>query len=376
MVSGGLGTTRRPTLAVVAALVVAGGGLFHAHTSPVSVQTPTFRAEVGLVQVPVVVRGRDGEPVRGLPHDAFAVFEAGRRMTLISVDEIRREATATPYEPRDIVLVIDDLNTRPEVMPRATMAARAMLDQLDPRDRVALISTSAQPGVSLDFTTTRTPLVHALQRVRGQHLPDGSLGYWRSRQGLGVLKSLLERLRGEADAGRRLPLVLFTEGYGIPPVEQSGLVDRDLLEDVRTVVGLAAQADVAIYAIDPAGLDVSRGLPSSTGARPVGPGAAMRRAGVAVSSSLMAPDDLSALGALAHDTGGRLTRSTNDLLANLTAMLSDADEFYVLTYEMPAYTDRDRNGRMPHVRQLDVRVHRAGVDVRARQGYVHPRALS
>ncbi len=57
-------------------------------------------------------------------------------------------------------------------------------------------------------------------------------------------------------------------------------------------------------------------------------------------------------------------------------MLSDADEYYLLTYEMPGYTDRDRQGRLPQVRQLDVRVHRPDVSVRARQGYVHPRALS
>lgn len=368
--------TRRAILAAGAAIVAFMGGLLRADVAPAPGQTPTFRAEVGLVQVPVVVRDREGVPVRGLPPEAFAVFESGTRMTLLGVEEIRREAATASYTPRDVLLVIDDLNTRPELMPRATMAARAMLDQFDPRDRVALLNTSGQPEISLDFTTTRTPLVHALQRVRGQSLPDGGLSFWRSRQGLGVVKSLLERLRGEATGARRLPLVLFTEGYGIPPVEQSGLVDRDLLEDVRTVVGLAAQSNVAIYAVDPAGLETGRGMAQSTGARPVGPGAAMRRAGMPVSSSLMAPDDLSALGALAHDTGGRLTRWTNDLLANLPAMLSDADDYYLVTYEMPGYTDRDRKGRMPAVRQLDVRVHRPGVIVRARQGYVHPRALS
>lgn len=366
----------RACLAAVAVLVVLTGGWFHAHAPSASVQSPTFRTEVGLVQVPVVVRDRDGAAVRGLPPDAFAVFESGRRMTLISVHEVRRDPLTETYLPREILLVIDDVNTRPEVMPRATMAARAMLDQFDPRDRVALLNTSGQPDVTIDFTTTRTPLVHALGRVRGQHLPDAAMSYWRSRQGLGVVKSLLERLREEAIGSRRLSLVLFTEGYGIPPVEQSGLVDRDLLEDVRTIVGLAAQANVAIYAVDPAGLETGPGVYRSTDTHPVGPGAAMRRAGMPVSSSLTAPHDLSALGALAHDTGGRLTRWNNDLLANLPAMLSDADEYYLLTYEMPGYTDRDRQGRLPQVRQLDVRVHRPDVSVRARQGYVHPRALS
>jgi VWFA-related protein len=339
-------------------------------------QAPGFRSGVGLVQVPVIVRGDDGQPVRGLPAEAFAVFEAGRRMQLVGAEEIRREASSDAYVPREVLLVVDDMNTRPEIMPRATEAARALIDRLDPRDRVALFNTASQPSLRVDFTTTRTPLRQALARVRGQDMPDEGFSWWRGRQGLTLVRGLLDQLRRQSEGHRRVTLVLFTEGYGIEPAEQAGIVDRSLLEDVRTIVGLAAQANVAIYAIDPSGLDMGRGVSRATGSRPVGPVARMRRAGMPIASSLSAPDDPSALGALAHDTGGRLTRWTNDLLANVPAMLADADEYYLLTYEMPGATDRDRQGGVPHVRQIDVRVHRPGVTVRARQGYVHPLALS
>lgn len=362
---------------LAAVVVMASAGVsFQAQAPGERVQAPTFRSGVGLVQVPVIVRDGDGQPVRGLPADAFAVFEAGRRMQLVSVEEIRRDPSVDPYVPREILLVVDDMNTRPQVMPRAMAAARDLLDRLDPRDRVALFNTGSQPSLRVDFTTTRTPLRQALTRVRGQDVPDEGFSWWRGRQGLTVVRALLEQLRSEAAGNRRVTLVLFTEGYGIAPAEQSGMVERSLLEDVRTIVGLAAQANVAIYAIDPAGLEIARGVSRATGSRPVGPVEKMRRAGIPIASSLAAPDDPSALGALAHDTGGRLTRWTNDLLANVPVMLSDADEYYLLTYEMPGVTDRDRTGSVPHVRQIDVRVHRPGVTVRARQGYVHPLALS
>lgn len=366
--------SRAARLAAAAAIAVGLCGDAPRATAPASAQA--FRPETGLVQVPVVVRDEDGRPVRGLPPDAFALFEAGRRMTLVGVDELRRDPSVEPYQPREVLIVVDDMNTRPQVMPRALEAAGALLERLDPRDRVALVNTASQPALRVDFTTTRTPLRQALARVRGQDMPDEGFSWWRGRQALTVIRTLLDGLRREATGGRRVMLMLFTEGYGIEQAEQSGVVDRSLLEDVRTIVGLAAQANVAIHAIDPSGLDMRRGLSRATGSRPVGPVAKMRRAGMPIASSLSAPDDPSALGALAHDTGGRLTRWTNDLLANLPAMLADADHFYLLTYEMPGATDRDRKGGVPHVRQIDVRVHRPDVTVRAQQGYVHPLALS
>lgn len=367
---------RRRWCLAASALIVSIAVPFRAQEPVERTQGPPVRAGAGLVQVPVIVRDGEGQPVRGLPADAFAVFEAGRRMQLVGVDERRRDPAVDPYVPREILLVVDDMNIRPQTMPRAMAAARDLLERLDPRDRVALFNSASQPSLRVDFTTTRTPLRQALTRLRGQDMPDEGFSWWRGRQGLTVLRSLLEQLRGEAADGRRTTLVLFTEGYGIAPAEQSGRVERSLLEAVRTIVGLAAQANVAIYAIDPTGLEVGPGLSRATGSRPVGPAAKMRRAGIPIASSLAAPDDPSALGALAHDTGGRLTRWTNDLLANVPAMLADGDAYYVLSYEMPGITARERTGQVPHVRQLDVRVHRPGVTVRAPQGYVHPLALS
>jgi VWFA-related protein len=165
--------------------------------------------------------------------------------------------------------------------------------------------------------------------------------------------------------------MLFGEGYGINAFDQSGWVDEDVLRDVRTITGRAAQANVAIYAIHAAGLEVGAvGFRGRT-ARVAGSGAL----GPGFGSSLAVIDDLSALAALAHDTGGRITRWTNDLLAGVPAMLSDVDEYYVLSYEMPELTAQERGARIPVARQIDVRVARRGVDVRARQSYVHPGGL-
>lgn len=347
-----------------------------AHASQHASQSPVFRSGVGLVQVPAVVRDTSGAPVRGLPPDAFALFESGRRMPLVSVEEVRRDPSSPDYTPRDVIIVVDDLNTRPEVMPRAVDAAHELLDALDPRDRVAFLNTGTSPDLRTDLSDGRAAITRALGRVRGQQLPGGGFEWWRARQGLAVLRAVCEQLRSEASGARRISLVLFTEGYVFEPGDQQGFVDVDILRDVRAIVGLAAQANMAIYAIHAAGLEVTGRVSQSTSTRPIGPGATARRGTLPLASSLAAIDDLSALAALAHDTGGRLTRWTNNLLLNVPAMLSDADEYYLLTYEMPEFTDRDRKGEVPAARQIDVRVRRPDVTVRARQSYVHPRALS
>lgn len=329
------------------------------------------RSGAGLVHVPVVVRDADGQPVADIPAEAFDVFENGRRMALVDVRHVRRGGP--DGAPRELVIVLDDSSIRPEMMPRAAQAARDLLERLDPGDRVVLVNTSTLPDVRVEFTTSRVALERATARVRGQRDRAQAFGWHRSRQGLAVLASLLDHLREVLPGDRLSALVLFSEGYDIEVAAQRGLVDPDILRGVRAVVGRAALASVAIYAIDPAGLQPDAPVSQATGTRPVGPANRLGRTGV--SSSLRAIDDLSALAAVAHDTGGRLTRHRNDLLAHVPTMLADVDHHYVLTYEMPEAAERDRRGHVPAVRQVDVRVRRAGLEVRARQAYIHPTVL-
>jgi VWFA-related protein len=363
--------SRLAWLAVSLATVLCSAGVAAGQDDDPPLQ-PTFRAGVGIVQVPVIVRDRQGQPVYGLPRDVFTVLDRGRPMTLVGFEEVRRVDHAPPM-PREIVLVIDDLNTRPEVMPRAIQAARELLPRLDPDDRVALINTSTFPDIRREATTSHVIISRDLDRIRGQST-IGTPRFWAIQQSLSVLRSLFEQLATEATGSRRYTVVLFSEGYGFNPFDQTGWVDLEILRDVRAITGRAAQANASIYAIHAAGLEIGgggfRGRSTRVVGNPIG-----TSGGFAFGSSLSTIDDLSALAALAHDTGGRLTRWTNDLLANVPQMLSDVDEYYLLSYEMPEVTDEERRARVPLARQLDVRVNRPGVQVRARQSYVHPEGI-
>jgi VWFA-related protein len=71
---------------------------------------------------------------------------------------------------------------------------------------------------------------------------------------------------------------------------------------------------------------------------------------------------------LAQGTGGFVIRNTNDLLAGLTKIGQEQNEYYILGYTPP-----EEEERVCHA--LRVKVERAGVDVRARTGYCSSKPL-
>ena len=108
-------------------LMVAGG---HAQVSKPSQPTPTFKADVNLVEVHAVVTDERGDFVRDLTRDDFEIYESGQRqqptvfqlVDLPTVEPGRAAAIHASVEPdvratsprfggRLYVLVLDDLHT-------------------------------------------------------------------------------------------------------------------------------------------------------------------------------------------------------------------------------------------------------------------------
>ena len=56
----------------------------------------TERIEVSVVELEVLVTDRDGQPIEGLPRDAFTLFEDGRRVDITGFEELRRQPFARP----------------------------------------------------------------------------------------------------------------------------------------------------------------------------------------------------------------------------------------------------------------------------------------
>jgi VWFA-related protein len=132
-----------------------------------------------------------------------------------------------------------------------------------------------------------------------------------------------------------------------------GFVVQDIETTLRSVVGQMARSGARVYSIDVRGL-------GRLGAPDAGQLAADDPAGPSVRFDTLAD----APNSLAIDTGGLMIRNENNIGRALDTIARDAGRYYLLAYE-PANTTWDGK-----YRQVEVRVTRPDVRVRARRGYL------
>ncbi|HVA87864.1 MAG TPA: VWA domain-containing protein, partial [Candidatus Saccharimonadales bacterium] len=125
---------------------------------------------------------------------------------------------------------------------------------------------------------------------------------------------------------------------------------------VQQVVGLAARARVRIYSVDARGLNLT-----STNDTSLNPTTTIDGLG-----SLYAQMDAGSDGpnSLAVDTGGFVTRYTNNFVKALDQIADDGRTYYLIGYRP---TNTDFNGKF---RKISVKVTRPHLTVRARRGYL------
>ena len=137
--------------------------------------------------------------------------------------------------------------------------------------------------------------------------------------------------------------------------DRSLLANEDLDMEFRLLMQRANRANVSFYPIDPRGLVV---FDDPIGpARPASPVADMNRMS----------NRQGALRRLAQETDGEVVLNTN-IDKGLPRLLNDVGSYYLLGY---VTTNQKLDGKY---RRLTVRVKRAGVEVRARPGYLAPTA--
>ena len=396
---------------------------------------PTFPAAAELVQVDVVVTGVDGEPVRDLRREDFELLEDGRPQSIshFAVGTASRPAAAAgrpataattraaPGAPapagRTIVLVFDDLHLGASRLAAAkSEATRFLLEQVGPRDQVALVTTSGIRGVYEPLTRDRSALVRAVDRVtlqdRGSRMRFGSpyisehqaeqidrfgelasagneafelavsqfmAEFWVSRDA--AIMMVRERVRSVLEEGARytraslsmiettvrslapMPgrkvVLLLSEGFflGRATLSQSAY-------DLRRITDAATRSGVVIYSIDAGGLTV-----------PAPGGDITERflgaASVAVRADVDSGQDENrreGMRAVAEETGGFAVLNNNDIGAGLKRILDDNEVYYLLAYDP---VSPRRAGRF---RSIKVRLPaRPNLVARTRKGYFEPR---
>ena len=400
----------RSTLAVLALL----GGAWAAAQQPPG--APSFPAEAGVITVDVVILDKAGRPVAGLTRDAFTVLDDGRAQAIAAferrelqaaapaADELERPAVSSNGETpagtgRVLAFVIDDLGLKPVLgaADAKKALARWLDEKADPRDEVTLVTTSGDVWWSDAVGRGRADLRAVLEHVQGKRdlgsLPE-SMTDWeahriveagpvphpgasrpdvsgadpaariaasaeRSRQSQVFMRATqLE----EASVRRQRALLRIVERLAEAFANRRGrksvfILSETLIPDTppgaaRRAIEAAQRANVAVYVLD------ARGLVGDSRFRAENPAAPPEAAGLAERLAATAAGD-----DLAQATGGRLIGGTNDLFGGLSGAADESSAYYLLGY--PAQGPPD--GRW---HELEVRVNRPGLTVRARRGYL------
>ena len=379
---------------------------------PPQAARPTFRSNVDLVTVNVVVRDRNGAVVRGLTRDDFSITEDGRPQDLATFDfdepgtaplealpadrsptilgSVRRASPATaPGAPsaaapaatvdlhgrRLVVLFFDLSSMPPEDAMRSIASARDyVVRQITPADSVAIAALSTSLRIVQDFTPDRERLLAGLARMSGIEgmgfdeaagadpeasdvgfTPDDSeFALFNTDRRLEALKSLCDAL-GVIE--QKKSIVYFSSG-----MTQTGLDNRAAL---RNVVSRAIRANVSIYAADMRGLQA------------VVPGGDASRAstrGVSAFSGRSVSDQYDqvaasqeALSSLAEDTGGRAFFDQNSFAGVFDRVIADTAAYYTLGFSS---SNPAKDGRFRRVR---IEVKRPGLKLEHRASYYAPR---
>jgi len=261
-------------------------------------QAPSFAAHTRAVRVDVLVTA-NGRPVAGLGADAFEVRDNGvlQQVELVSFERI----------PLNLVLALDvSASVSGERLAHLRQAAAAVLRDLHPADRAALVTFSHAVVVHGNLTRDLDAIDGALSRIQ----PEGRTALLDAVHASVVV--------GEAEAGRPLVLV-FSDG-----VDTASWLTMDELRQTTR------RSDAVIYGV------TARGR-----------------------SAL--------LGELSHATGGSVVdvASTADLQAAFQTVLNEFRQRYLVSY-----TPTGTPAAGWHTIAVKVKQVPGGARVKARPGYL------
>lgn len=284
--------------------------------------SPGLIGQDSLVHIDVVAVDRRGNPVTDLKQEEVEVWIGGRRIPIESFGLVTPTAGERPE--RSITLIIDNVTLTPVGIGRAKEIARSFVSRISAGDQITVIALNGDTARSTDDPTV------AARRIEQIHLPATTFMRAEdlSEHVLSTLASLSRQV-AESTARRRV-IVAIGAGWlfdtPIPPATQTA---RTLRTEWSDAVRAMAGANAVLYVIDPGGV----GMTAMPGGRY----------------------------GFARDLGGHAFVNTNDHKGAVDQILRDAGTYYAVTVaDPPIFKTAD-------VRDLDVRVLRRGVEIRARR---------
>ncbi|MBC7911606.1 MAG: VWA domain-containing protein [Pyrinomonadaceae bacterium] len=361
----------------------------------------SVKVETNLVTVPVIVSDRNNLYIPDMQQEEFTVEEDGVRQELIFFGSIT--------QPFHVVLMLDTSGSTQEKLGQIQRAATAFVNELQPADRVKLISFDDKILDYGDFTNDREAVRAAIGRMRSG---NGTKLYDAMRLAIASLK----RVQG------RKAIIIFTDGVdwhsdhasideNRRQLEEAGIIVYPIRYDTReesersvrqqqrdgqrvdlgTIFGGGSQSPTT----PSANPDVKIPLPPGAGKEkptiggipippilipqtndpnrrndPTRPNTGGQGDDIDQMLNLLYSTADGYLNDLALVTGGKLYRA--DMISSLPVAFASIAAELRTQYSLGYYpTNAARDGKF---RKIKVRTTRKGLSVRARPGYRAPKA--
>jgi len=189
-----------------------------------------FKTDATLVSLDVLVVDQDGRVLSGLTAGNFRVLDNGVPQRIVSFTPVS--------EPITVVMLLEYSSASYNYFAvKASSWATRFLDQLEPRDWVALVTYDLNPKVAVDFTHNRYQVRDAL----------GSLGYpqFRETNLFDALVDTLEKLDGVS--GRKSIVLMSTGSNSMSEANLDDVIDRLRRSDVTVFCVGLAEAEYVRY---------------------------------------------------------------------------------------------------------------------------------
>jgi VWFA-related protein len=375
------------------------------------------------VTVEVVVRDHDGHPVPGLTAKDFQVFEEllpkkkqlPQKITavqFVSLAEIKAGNPTRPTMPPGIysnalsaqkipvpptVLLMDGLNSASSALMQVHQQSAHMLASLpedvpvavflmdrnlhllqsfttDPkllREAAGKTLAGNSPGQQMDPLDDPTALSATLEDVPANQLPPGALAALTEFEQKTYASTMDIRVRETLDSLRAI--ARYLGGYpgrknllwvssSFPITLYPGSTEQRMYgEQIDEVANALADAKVAVYPMDPTGLQTSNLFNASSQPRRPGDPRSMGKAIAREDTNRISSQD--SMKELAEQTGGRICVNNNDLADCVKTAVNDGSSYYELGYYPEA---GDWHGEFHHI---VVKTTQSGVHLAYRAGY-------
>jgi VWFA-related protein len=273
------------------------------------------------ILIDAVFLDKNHNPVTDLRRDEVEVWISGFRVPVDTFIAVTPETG--DRSGRSIVLLLDDVTLPLALVPRAREVARRFVERMLPGDQLSIVAVN---GSVTESTGERPALLRAIDRYHTQLsgvTPVDALG----EHVLETITSLARQLGSAGD--RRNAIVGIGSAWlfdtPIPPPS----IGRDLRPEWTAAIATLASTNSTFYVIDPSGVGMRTDGGSS---------------------------------GFARETGGHAFVNTNDVNQAADRILREAGHYYLIGVTDPPIQ------RKAELRELDVRVLRRGLTVRARRG--------